>query len=417
MDATKDYNLRALATRRIKNMKRTGCIALLLLASIPAWSAKKMTVAELKDMLLTLHQQSKADAEVADALKQVQLSEELTRTMMNSLVPTVPGPLSTEQIYVLEARSAMLAPPASDLPTTAPLDSAAQQTLLARADTYATKSYTQLPAISATRTTLRFQDNVLALAASSGMHGSATDVSVGSGSVNPNQFVRYMNATDATISSERGVEKLPEDKTRWGANGMISLMQPDPNLAQVWNEARDASTVKWVRWELINNKPAAVFSFEVPKKKTHLAVNVCCFPKIEQAGTVHFMSASGAGGSTPGAPGGAKGNLQTNTEYDPYKAVAPYHGEFFIDPDTGIVVRMITQAELKPAEMVHQVDTRIDYGPVTVGDKSLVLPLKTVVDTEVVPYGESGGGSYHTRCTLFTSEYKNQQLAGATAQK
>src|SRR5260370_4678558 len=99
-------------------MKRTGCIALLLLASIPAWSAKKMTVSELKDMLLTLHQQSKNDAEVADALKQVQLTEELTRTMMNSLVPAVPGPLSTEQIYVLEARSAMLAPPASDIPAT-----------------------------------------------------------------------------------------------------------------------------------------------------------------------------------------------------------------------------------------------------------------------------------------------------------
>jgi hypothetical protein len=398
-------------------MKRTGCLALLLLVSTPAWSAKKMTVDEVKDMLQALHQQSKGDAEVADALKQVQLTEELTRTMMNNLVPTVPGPLSTEQIYVLEARSAMLAPPASDLPTTAALDAAAQQALIAKADAYATKTYAQLPAISATRTTLRFQDNVQALAASSGMHGSATEVTTGSGSANAFQYVRYINATDAAISSERGEERLPEDKTRWGANGMISLMQPDPNLAQVWGEARDAGAVKWVRWELINGKPAAVFSFEVPKKKTRLAVNVCCFPKIEQAGTVHFMSASGAGGSTPGGPGGAKGNLQTNTEYDPYKSVAPYHGEFFIDPETGIVVRMITQAELKPTEMVRQVDTRIDYGPVTIGDKSLVLPVKTVVDTEVVPYGESGGGTYHTRCTLFTSEYKNQQLAGATTQK
>jgi hypothetical protein len=398
-------------------MKRTGCIALLLLASIPAWSAKKMNVGELKDLLMALHQQSKSDAEVADALKQVQLTEELTRTMMNNLAATVPGPLSTEQIYVLEARSAMLAPPAADLPATPAPDAPAQQALLAKAEAYATKTYTQLPAISATRTTLRFQDNVQALAASSGLQNSATEITTGSGSVNPNQFVRYMNATDTAISTERGEEKLAEDKTRWGANGMIALTQPDPNLARVWADARDAGTLKWVRWELVNGKAAGVFSFEVPKKKTHLAVIVCCFPKIDQTGSIRFTSASGAGSTTPGAAGGAKGNFQTNTEYDPYKTIAPYHGEFFIDPDTGIVVRMITQVELKPSEVVHQVDTRIDYGPVTVGDKSLVLPVKTVVNTEVVPYGDSGGGSFHTRCTLFTSEYKNQQLAGATAQK
>ncbi len=403
-------------------MKRTGCIALLLLAGVPAWSAKKITIAELKDMLTNLHQQSKSDADVSNALKEVQLNEELTRNMMNSLVPAVPGPLSTEQIYVLEARSAMLAPPPSDIPDTPAPDAAAQQALLAKADTYATKTYSALPGISATRTTLRFQDNVETLAAGSGLQGSATDVSTGSGTVSAYQFVRYINASDSPISFERGEEKLPEDKTHWGANGMIALAQPAPSLAQVWAEAKDGGAVKWVRWETINGQPAAVFSFEVPKKKTHLALNVCCFPKIDQTGTVRFTSAgtgvgAGGAGSGPGAAGGAHGSLQTNTEYSPYKAVAPYHGEFFIEPETGIILRMVTQVELKPSEVVHQLDTRVDYGPVTIGDKSLVLPMKTVVATEVVPYGESGGGTYHTRCTLFTSEYKNQQLTGATAQK
>jgi hypothetical protein len=401
-------------------MKHTACIALLLLAAIPAWSAsKKVTVGELKDMLLTLQKQGKNDADVANALKQVQLTEELTRTMMNSLAAEVPGQLSTEQIYVLEARSAMLAPPSTDIPTTPAPDATAQQALLTKAEAYATKTFMQLPAVTATRTTLRFQDNVEALAPSSGLHGSATDVSTGSAFVSAYQFVHYINASDATIYSDHGEEKLPEDKTRWGANGMIALVQPDPNLAQVWGEARDAGTVKWLRWELINGKPAAVFSFEVPKKKSHFVVNVSSFPKIDQAGSVRFTGQNGVGqpGGSAGAGGGAKGILQTNTDYSPYKAVTPYHGEFFVDPESGTVVRMITEAELKPSEVVHQVDTRIDYGPVTVGDKTLVLPLKTIVDTEVVPYGESGGGTYHTRATLFTSEYKNQQLAGATAQK
>ena len=115
-------------------MKRIRWMALLLLATSPAWpAAKKITVGELKDMLLTMHQQGKSDQDVANALKQVQLTEELTRAMMNSLVPAVPGQLSTEQIYVLEARSAMLAPPATDIPTTPAPDAAGQQALLTKA--------------------------------------------------------------------------------------------------------------------------------------------------------------------------------------------------------------------------------------------------------------------------------------------
>jgi hypothetical protein len=43
----------------------------------------------------------------------------------------------------------------------------------------------------------------------------------------------------------------------------------------------------------------------------------------------------------------------------------------------------------------------------------LVLPVKTIVVTEVVPNGDSGSaGKYSTRTTLFTSEYKNYEVAG-----
>jgi hypothetical protein len=78
---------------------------------------------------------------------------------------------------------------------------------------------------------------------------------------------------------------------------------------------------------------------------------------------------------------------------------------------------MITQAELKPFEVVHQQDTRVDYGPVTVGEKMMVLPIKTFTATEVVPNGDSAAGRYDTRTTLFTAEFKDYQPAGGTAQK
>lgn len=400
-------------------MKRFGCILALLFIAIPAWPAKKITVAELTDMLKSMQEQKKGDQDVANALKQVELSEELTRTVMNSLGSYAPGSMTTEQIYVLEARSAVLAPPASDIPTTPAPDAATQKELLTKAADYALKTYGQLPAITATKTTLRFQDNMEAAAASSGLQGGATDVSVGSSFVPPNHFVHYINSTDSAYALDHGAERLAQDKTRWGANKMIALQEPDPNLAAVFQDAQTNGTITWLRWETINGKAAAVFAYTVPKKKSHLAVNVCCFPDVSQAGVANFSSAALGGAASSagqgGGGGGASGNFQTSTDWHNYKANGvPYHGAFFIDPDSGIVVRMIAQAELKPTDVVHQDDTRVDYGPVKIGDKSLILPVRTVINTEVVPNGDSqSAGRYSTRCTLFTAEYKDHQLAGA----
>ncbi|HMD76830.1 MAG TPA: hypothetical protein VKG86_05590 [Terracidiphilus sp.] len=400
-------------------MKRLVWILAVLMLASPAWAARKITVGQLEDLLRSLQQENKTDADVAAQLKQIELTEELTRKAMNGMVKYVPGPLSTEQIYVLEARSADLIPPASDLPATPALDAAARQAILARAETYVKRTYEQLPSLTATKATLRFQDNMEAVASCSGVVGCAQEyVDTTPGYSNPASFVHYISSAVTPVVSEHGAEKLsPEkDKTRWGANRMIALREPDPSLAVVFEEARDAGSIQWLRWELVNGRQVAVYSFAVPKAKAHLTVDICCFPNINQTGIARFytpLTANTIAGdeAAGGGSGGVTGNFQTNTDWRDYKAIAPYHGEFFIDPDTGIVVRMITEAELNPSEVVHQVDTRIDYGPVKVGARILVAPVRTIVNTEVVPNGTSGVGGYSTRRTLFTSEYKDYQPA------
>ena len=397
-------------------MKRIVWALIFLLLATPAWCAKKITVGQLEDLLRSLQQEKKSDADVATALKQVELTEELTRGAMNSLVSYVPGPLSTEQIYVLEARSADLIPPETDLPKTPAPDEAAQKAMLGKAALYVKTGYDQLPALTATRTTLRFQDNVETVSGGSGLQGGAQEVVTGAGFSNPATFVHYINSTQAQIASIHGAEKLPaeKDKTRWGANGMIALQAPDPSLGVIFREAQASGTLHWLRWELINGKSAAVYSFKVDSRKARLPISVCCFPKINQAGIATFYTATTAqamGGGSGG--GGVNGNFQTTTEWNKFSATVPYHGELFVDPDLGVVVRMIVQAELKPSDVVHQVDTRVDYSPVKVGDRLLVVPVKTYVISEVVPKGDSGAGTYTTRCTLFTSELKGYGLADA----
>jgi hypothetical protein len=114
-------------------MKRLVWILVVLILASPAWAAKKLTVQQLKDLLVSLHQDRKTDEEVASELKQVELTEELTRAALNKIVEFAPGKHSIEQIYVLEARSAVLPPPASDLPATPAPDAAAQKAILDKA--------------------------------------------------------------------------------------------------------------------------------------------------------------------------------------------------------------------------------------------------------------------------------------------
>ncbi len=402
-------------------MKRFGWILVLLMLASPAWAARKVTVQQLHELLISLQQAKKSDADVASALMQIKLSEELTRTALNSLVSYVPGPLSTEQVYILEAESAILAPPASDLPPDAAPDAAAQKAILDKAVDYASKIYAQLPHLTASKTTLRFQDNMDTIGDCSGLVGCAGNgVNLSFGLSSSAAFLHFINSSETQVTSDHGVEKLPQekDKTRWGANRMIKLFEPGPSLGAVLQEAQATGSMQWLRWELVNGKRAAVYSFNVGKKDSRMAVDVCCFPNVTSTGIARFyngMDASIIAGSeaAPGGASGVVGNFQTNTDWHHYKATVPYHGELFIDPDSGIVVRMITEAEFKASEVVHQIDTRLDYGPVTVGGKLLILPVRTILNTEVVPNGDSGARRYSTRHTLFTSEYKNYQPAGA----
>ena len=378
----------------------------------PAWCGKRMTVGQLQELLHSFQQEKKSDAEIATALEQLELTEELTRSTMKNLVGMVQGPLSMEQIYVLEARSADLVPPRADLPDTPAPDETSKSAIIGRAEAYITKTYEQLPLLTATKTTLRFQDNTTALEASSGISGSAKDAVTSSGLSNPAVFVHYINTSARPVTIEHGTEKkaTASDANHWGANGLIEFLNPEPGLSHVFKEAQSAGKIQWSRWESIDGTPAAVFSFDVPRQKSKLAINVCCFPDLRQAGIARFYSATSErqlAGSDASSGGGVAGNFQTTTEWHPFRTVVPYHGLLFLDPDTGIVRRMIINATLKPTDVVHQVDIRVDYARVTAGQSSLIVPIKSVMNSLVVPNGESGAGGYSTRTTLFTSQYSD----------
>jgi hypothetical protein len=373
-------------------MKLLAGTLLLFVAAAPSWAAKKITVQELKETLVAMHQANKSDPDVATRLKQLELSEEMTPAAKMSLAIYVPGTLSAEQIEILQGQSALLAPPAADLPTVPPPSAAGQQAILAKAVDHVSKTVAQNPHLTASKSTTRFQDDVINMSSSAGLNVAS-----------PNTYSKLWDARSEQVESERGTEKAAPSKakTKWGENGEISEGEPGPNLSALLQEA-SAGKIGWLRWQTIDGKQIAVFSYAVEKKKTHFTVFYCCFPNTE---TQSGIAASGTFVPIPG-------EIQSLTSWKLFKKAVGYHGELFIDPDTGAVVRAITRAELKPSDFVHQEDIRIDYAPVVVDGKEYELPVDAYIMNQTVPGGDAGTAVYSSRHSLFIVRYANYKMAG-----
>jgi hypothetical protein len=410
-------------------MKRFGWI-LLLVAAAPTLlsaSSRKMTVAEFQDLLTGLHKAQKSDEQIANELKQIELTEELTPSAISSMVPLIHGPLSTEQMYVLEARSAMLAPPDADLPKAAPPDAAAQRALLVKAEDYAAKTYPQLPRLTVTRLVARFQDGVETIQAFGGTQVKTQNDS-DPFSQRTQHYVRLMNVHTDKVEIDNGIDKPGgKDTTPWGRNGFVNSMLPFLPLDLLTSEAVSLGKPKFLRWETIAGHRTAVFAFAVGKKKSHYAVNYCCFPETSSFGNGLY---GGHGGGSPSPSAGAfaalggfggplshpagNGSLAYVSDFKPFNAKSGYRGELFLDPDSGVVLRTIVEAEFKPSDFVHYENIRIDYAPMPMGGNNLYVPVRSFTNAEIVPNGDSFVSKYGIRHQYVTQDYKGFQATDGT---
>ncbi len=361
-----------------------------------AFAARKTSVSELSQLLQSLHEQKKTDEQVAEQLKNVEPGEQITMAGLNRMAANIPGPLTVEQLTILKNISAFLPLPASDVPALAAPDVAAQKALVAKIASYVTGVFVHLPDLTVQKTTLRFSDNP-----SSYMQDFR--VAQGNGTLTGGPLrnvvgnhIRYLGRTSVVAESAGGVERIVsgQNKKVNDPQGPIAWGEFGPILGILLQDATANGSLGWARWDQIGGKQVAVFSFSVDRKNSHYAVNYCCFPNYDMSG-------------------GHIGPSQTIVDWKPFKANEPYHGEFFVDPLSGIVLRMMTQIEPKTTDFVHQEDTRVDYAPAVLGGKAYMLPISATVLTNVVITGEGGGQSYTEVRSILESSYSKYQPLGS----
>jgi hypothetical protein len=372
---------------RNEQMKRLGWILVLLVAASPAWAAKIVTVQQLKDMLVLMKQGKKTDNEVSTLLKGIDLNEELTAAAKLSLLFMSPGPLTSEQLSVIEARTSMLAPPPSDLPDLPTPDDAAQRAILDKAIGFATKNDQQIPRLTAMKAVAHYGH-----LNDFNRWGNGYGAQQG-GLVRDRGDKRIMSLTSRymeTVEIDQGIEKI----TTSTVDPHLRRISPTseggqrPALSLILRQADEGGNIRWLRWETINGTKTAVFSFTVDKRNALHVVDYCCFPTLRDI----------------------------DVEWKPFKKTVGLHGELFIDPDTGTTLRIVMQAELSPTDYVEQEDTRIDYGKETIGGNGYVVPVGSFTQIYLDAAGDSPTKGTVMRRTILVAGYSNYLLAG-TAQK
>ncbi len=314
-------------------MRKLLLLLLMLEMTAQAHSARRITIAELRQVLASNH--GKSDAKVAQVLSNVELVERLGPERLSRWQAEMPGPESRRSLVLLADLSAFLAPPASEIPATATPDLATQRELIASVVNYATRTTHLLPNFLATRDTIRFEDSQPSQRADA--------------SLIPYKPLHAVQRVSATVVYRDGREvdsgKDQAGQSQPAVQGLITSGEFGPVMVAVLVDGAKGK-LTWSHWEKGTRGPLAIFRYVVPREESHYEVKFCCVSGESMDGVVARQ--------------------------------AGYHGEMAVDPVSGAIMRLTLRADLSPADKIVRADILVEYGQVDIGGRTYICPVKSI---------------------------------------
>ncbi len=363
-------------------MRRLILLGFIAAMALPAAGARRLTVAQLEQSLAADLAAHRADADTAHRLGDFELSERLTGATLDRLAKNLAfGPRTALALELLADQSAFLDPPPAELPATAAPDAAAVERMMDLARGYVIETVPHLPNFFVTRTTSRFDNSPQVLrqgewAVRAGLHLVGTKVQ--EETFRDGKEVADTAAQAATEKAPAGAQQAPPDL------GLFSFGEFGPVLAKTLADMSKGK-VSWSHWEQTPAGLAAVYSYAVPKAASHFEVQYCCLR--EDAPSQHREMSRGVGrGAGPATPvAAAPANVKL------FHVTPGYHGSLFVDPSTGAVLRITLEAELKPDDPITRAAIAVEYGPVQLGERTTICPVRSLAFS-MEPYAGNGGG-------------------------
>ncbi|HUD14508.1 MAG TPA: hypothetical protein VMQ56_12720 [Terracidiphilus sp.] len=386
-------------------MRKVVLLGIFGLIALPASAAHRFTVGQLRQFVSSQLAAGKSDSSMAGDLAGIELTERLTPSATERIRHELkPGPKTIAVLGLLSDCPAFLSPPPDEVASQPPPDPKAQQAMLNRASDFALNALRHLPDFLATRTTRSFE--------SSGLFVSNRKVNSdnsGANSADPDRFsvqspffeagtfnreITYRDGHELSGDSDlaAGQRLMPSSESL----GMVSSGEFGSELATILLDVGKGQ-ITWDHWEQTSAGLTAVFHYTVPLDAANYSVDFCC---------VHHFESGTNSGTTIRIPG--VGNVPNR-----YRGTPPYHGNLYLNPSTGTVLRVTLVAELKESDPITQVATSVQYGSEEIGGKIFVLPLHGLVVSSFRNYPRNSGG-IKTVLRINETSFANYHRFGST---
>ena len=290
----------------------------------PDPGVQRVTVAQLEQMLQAVY-----GGASARQLSAVVLAERLSETKLQSLLAELHDTKLRESLEMIADESTFLEPPSSEISADPLPDQAEQQRMLTAAANYLNRAIPKLPDFFATRTTDYYRE---------------MSPYPGVRKINMSEPLHAEQQSKETVLYRKGEEivssAFPHAGTELQTYGTFG---PILNVLQF--VSKSPGNVTWGWWEKTADGRRAVFRYRITRNPT-LDLVGCCYPNGSKDARVEISADS--------------------------------HGEFAIDPETGAILRVQTESDLPDFVPTKRSDMMVRYGPMEIGGKTYVVPLRSV---------------------------------------
>jgi len=294
---------------------------------------KRVTVEELEQILRA--DLGDHDAALARRLSHLELTERMSTAKLQSWTKIFRGKKTRPALVALADASAFLDPPVAEVFPGAVPNEREQQVMLSLVSDYLKNTIPKLPNFYAARTTVRYEDTPRFYERDAKIDFQSLHVTDSA-----KVTVLYRNGKEVVDSGTK--RKTAELEGRY----LITRGTFGPLLDWVRDAIAVPNSLTWSRWEKGPGGLNAVFRWRLPDDKSPYQVGGCCLPDFD--GTVAFQKASG------------------------------YIGEIAIDAESGAILRLALKSAGKSTTPTIRSDIMIEYGPVEIGGRRYICPLRSV---------------------------------------
>jgi hypothetical protein len=358
--------------------------AILLFAALlpaTAHAAQLVTVDQVQQILAASHGES--DVKLAEEISSLEAAERIDTATLDRWQSAAPGSHTRDALLLLADSSAFLPLPPSRIVEQPPPDAAGLHQIIARTVDELGKILHNLPNFMAVRVTTQFEDSPWRQEIDNAQTSDA------------HQNVRSLDAANLVVGKPYFLPLYAGDRKRMqvtyrdGHEIQVNLSKDDvaaglrsrgefgPILAVVIGDAF-RQKLYWESWEQGPAGPIATLRYIVPAGASHYVVE---YPS--DTGVERFLP--------------------------------PYHGELAIDPATGAVLRFTLIAEMPKPYQTTQAALVVEYGPIVLGDRIYICPLRSVNLTREPLAGESEATAPTLRTFLNDVSFTNYHLFRADA--